>query len=184
MMNKGQILQMLTTCTNTLCILIHTLPLRCDRKIESLRCSILGVRTRLLGFKHALTVRSPLLVFLLIVISLLIFTESCGRCLAVVKCCNSTYTGWKSSSISSPRFCAQSQDDWEGALCFKSAKRDKEDVWGHPLSCVLYFGITISKAIGPILERKSSSSCTTYTSKFLTWEKPHQKLSTFPPWVP
>lgn len=81
MMNKGQILQMLTTCISTLSILIHLLPLRCDRKTESLQCSILGVWTCLLGSKHALTVRNPLIVFLSIVISLLIFTESCDRLL-------------------------------------------------------------------------------------------------------
>lgn len=89
MMNKGQILQMLTPSTNNL----SSSPLTSFQlwlQNWLLQCSILEVCICLLGFKHVLAVHIPLIVFLSIVISPLIFIESRDRCSAVMKCCNPT----------------------------------------------------------------------------------------------
>lgn len=97
MMNKRQILQRLTTCINTLKSPLTSSKLWLQNRV--LQCSILEASICFLGFKHALTVPIPLIAFLSIAISSLIFIESHDRCLAVMEWCKSTYTSGKASSM-------------------------------------------------------------------------------------
>lgn len=97
MMNKSQILQRLTTCINTLRSPLTSSKLWLQNWV--LRCSILEASICFLGFKHALSLPIPLIAFLSIAISPLIFTESHDRCWAAMKWYNSKYTSGKSSSM-------------------------------------------------------------------------------------
>lgn len=97
MMSKSRLLQRLTTCINTLRSPLTSSKLWLQNWV--LRCSILEASICFMGFKHALTVPIPLIAFLSIAISSLIFTELHDRCWAVMKWCNSTYTSEKSSSM-------------------------------------------------------------------------------------
>lgn len=97
MMNKSQILQRLTTCIHTLRSPLTSSKLWLQNWV--LQRSILEASISFLGFKHALTIPIPLIAFLSIAISSLIFIESHDRCWAVMKWCNSPYTSGKSSSM-------------------------------------------------------------------------------------
>lgn len=97
MMNKSQILQRLTTCINTLRSPLTSSKLWLQNWV--LRCSILEASICFSGFKHALSVPIPLIAFLSIAVSPLIFTESHDRCWAVMKWYNSKHTSGKSSSM-------------------------------------------------------------------------------------